>query len=66
MLQGHYLVLKLYDVYLQTKICGVHFKATADAADKGKIYSICSTPELSERNYCDGLEVKVISPLGGI
>ena len=56
MLQGHYLVLKLYDVYLQTKICGVHFKATADAADKGKIYSICSTPEISERNFVMALK----------
>jgi len=58
----------LYDVRLQTKtkIYDDHFKATAVAADKGKIYSICSTPELSERNYCDGLEIKVISPLGGI
>jgi len=27
------------------------FKATADAAVKGKIYSICSLPELSERNF---------------
>jgi len=25
--------------------------ATADAADKGKLYCVCSTPELSERNF---------------
>jgi len=44
------------------------FKVTTDAADKGKAYSrpICSTPELSERNVCDGLEIKFTSPLGEI
>ena len=42
------------------------FKATADAAVKGKIYSICSIPELSERNFYDGLEIKFMSPRGGI
>jgi len=30
------------------------------------IYSICSTPELSERNICDCLKMKFPSPLGGI
>jgi len=30
----------------------------AYARDKGKMHSICSTPELSEeRNFCDGLEI---------
>jgi len=24
---------------------------------QGKLYSICSTPELSERNFCDALEI---------
>jgi len=42
------------------------FKATADSADKGKMHSICSTPELSKRNFCDGLEIKFTSPLGQI
>jgi len=27
---------------------------------------ICSTPELSERNFCNGLKMTLISPLGGI
>jgi len=31
-----------------------------------KLYSICSTPEMSERNFCDGLKIKFTSPLGGI
>jgi len=39
-------------------------KAKADAAVKGTIYSICSMPELFERNFCDGLEIKFTSPLG--
>jgi len=38
----------------------------ADAAIKGKIYSIFRMPELSEMNFCDGLEMKFTSPLGGI
>jgi len=42
------------------------FKATADAADKDKMHSICSSPELSKRNFCDGLEIKFASPLGQI
>ena len=42
------------------------FKAAADAADKGKLYSTCSTPELLERNFCDGAEIKFTSPLGWI
>jgi len=43
------------------------FKAAADATyDKGKLCSICSKPELSERNFCDGLEIKFTLPLGGI
>jgi len=33
-------------------------KATADAEVTDKISSICSMPELSERNFCDGLEMK--------
>jgi len=39
------------------------FKATADAADKGKTHSTCSTPELSKRNFYNGLEIKFTSPL---
>jgi len=32
--------------------CAEHwFKTTADAADKGKLYSVHSTPALSERNF---------------
>jgi len=42
------------------------FKAADDDADKDKLYSICSTAELSERNFCDGLEMKLASPLGWI
>jgi len=38
----------------------------ADAADKGKLYSICSTPETSETNFCDGLQMNFTSPLRGI
>jgi len=30
------------------------------------MHSICSTPELSKRNFCDGLEIKFTSPLGQI
>jgi len=42
------------------------FKATADAADQGKLFSICGTPDISERNFCVGFEIKFTSPLGGI
>jgi len=56
------LVAKLY----RHKTLRCSFKATADGAVQGKIYSICSMPELSERNFCDGLEMKFTSPLGGI
>jgi len=28
------------------------------------MYNICSTPELPESNFCDGLEIKFTSPLG--
>jgi len=45
------LVLKLS----KKNLCS--FKTTDDTADKGKLYSICSTPELSERNFCDALEI---------
>jgi len=41
-------------------------KATTDAAVKNKIYNICSMLESSERNFCDGVEMKFIPPLGGI
>jgi len=54
--------LKLYKIKNLRRL----FKAAADAADKGKLYSICSTPELPERNFCDGLEEKFTSPLGWI
>jgi len=40
--------------------------ANSGAADKDKIYSICSTPKLSKRKFCDGLEIKFTSPLGEI
>jgi len=40
------------------------FKATADG--KGELYSICSTPVLSARYFCDGLEMKFASSVGGI
>ena len=36
--------------------------ATADAAVTSKIYSICSILELSERIFCDGVEMKYTSP----
>jgi len=36
----------------------MEFKATADAAVKSTIYSICSMPELSERTFCDGVGMK--------
>jgi len=55
-----HLVLELY----KNKNLRWSFKVAADAADKVKLYSICSTPELSERNLCDGLETKFTSPLG--
>jgi len=45
-----HLVAKLY----KNKNLRCSFKATADTAVKGKIFSICSMPELSERNFCDG------------
>jgi len=38
----------------------------ANAADKDKIYCICSTPELWEKDIWDGFEMKLKSPLGGI
>jgi len=34
------------------------FETIVDAADKGKLYNICNTPELSERNFCDAFEIK--------
>jgi len=40
--------------------------AAADAADKGKLYSISNTPKLSESNFCYGLEMEFTSPLGWI
>ena len=42
------------------------FEATAGAAVKGEVYSICSMLELSDWNFYDGLEMKFTSPLGGI
>ena len=54
--------LKLY----KNKTIRCSFEATSDAADKDKICSICSTPELPERKFCDGLEIKFTSPLGEI
>jgi len=54
-----HLVVKLY----KTLRCS--FKATADAAVKGKIYSIFSMPEFSEKNFCDGLEMEFASPSDG-
>jgi len=49
-------VLKLY----KNKNLRCSFKATADAANKGKLHRICSTPYLSEDFY-DGLEMKFTS-----
>ena len=57
-----HLVAKLY----KNKNLRCSFKATAVAAVKGKIYGICSMPDLSERNFCNGLEMKFTSPLGVI
>jgi len=51
---------------VQNKNLRCSFKVTADAAVNGKIYSICSMPELSERNVCDGFEMKFASSLGGM
>jgi len=53
-------------IYKQKQSVRCSFKATADAADKGKIYATCSAPELSERNFCEGLQIKFIPPLGEI
>ena len=52
-----HLVLKLY------KNIRYLFKATTDTADKGKFYNICS---VSERNFCNGLEIKFAQPPGGM
>jgi len=57
-----HLVAKLY----KNKTLRCSFKATADAAVNGKIYIICSMPELSERNFRDGLEMMLTLPVGGI
>jgi len=63
LLFSHVLGLKAYKMYTtaiftqlvvklnKNKKVRSSFKATADAAVKGKIYSICSMPELSERNF---------------
>jgi len=56
------LFLKLY----KNKNIRFTFKARVDAADKGKMQSMCSIPELSKRNFCDGLEIKFTSPQGQI
>jgi len=42
------------------------FIATADAAVKRKIYSIYSMPELSDRKFFEGFEMKFTSPLVGL
>ena len=42
-----------FNVYLRLLLAG-----------KGKLYSICSKPELSESNFCDGLETKFTSHPG--
>jgi len=55
-----HLVAKLY------KDLRCSFKATADAAVKGKLYSIFSMQEFSAKNFCDGLEMKFASPSDGI
>jgi len=55
-----HLVLELYENK------NIRWSFKANAADKGEWYSICSTPELAERNFCDGLETKFTSPLGWI
>jgi len=55
-----HLVLKLY----KNKSLRCAFNAIADAADKGKLYSTCSTPELSERKFCVGIEFNFTTPLG--
>jgi len=46
-----HLVLKLN----KNKNIRCSFKATANAADKRKLFSIGSTVAMSERNFCDGL-----------
>jgi len=56
------IVLKLY----KNKNLRRSFKGAANAADQGELYSIRSTPEISERSFCDGLEMKFPSPSGGI
>jgi len=52
-----YIVLKVY----KNKNQWCSFKATADAADKGKFSSIRRTPEVSDKSFCDGLEMKFTS-----
>ena len=41
-------------------------KSITDAADKRKLHSNCSTPEVSERNFCGGLEMKLTSSISGM
>jgi len=64
---------KVYKTYITALVSRLYrnnlrcsFKATADAADKGKLYSIFSTAKISETKFCDDLKVKFTSPLGGI
>ena len=52
-----HIILKLY----RNKNLRCSFKAATDAADKGKLYAICITPELPQRDFCDGLEMKFAS-----
>jgi len=38
----------------------------ADDADKGKLCTICNTPDISQRNFCDRFEMKFALPLCGM
>jgi len=65
---GHGVYRKLYTVIggqRAEKFENHWFKVTADATDKSN-YCICSTVGLTERNFCDGIEMKFTSPMGGI
>jgi len=76
LLLSQHLSFKVYKMYItaiflkpyKDKNQRCSFKAAADPTNKGKLYSICGTPDISKRSFCDGLVMKFAfsSPQGGI
>jgi len=74
MLLSSHLSFKAYEMYIPAGIFthldfwnknnNLWFLLETSADVMDNLYNVCKMPELPERNFCDGLEMNLTSPLG--